>query len=73
MVAHDHTEYIDGCFRCELSRDEVAPNLYEVLKAVEAVYEDAQNGALEIDDPSLVRLFKVAGISEATEEELPTF
>lgn len=23
MVPHDHREYVEGCFRCELSRDEV--------------------------------------------------
>lgn len=23
-VAHDHTTFVAGCFRCELSRDEVA-------------------------------------------------
>lgn len=21
-VCHDHAEYVDGCFRCDLSRDE---------------------------------------------------
>jgi hypothetical protein len=23
MTAHDHREHVDGCFRCDLSRDEV--------------------------------------------------
>ena len=25
MTAHDHRTYVDGCFRCDLSRDEVDP------------------------------------------------
>lgn len=25
MSAHDHTERVPGCFRCDLSRDEVTP------------------------------------------------
>lgn len=24
-VPHDHTEYVEGCFRCDLSRDERKP------------------------------------------------
>ena len=23
MTAHDHRSYVDGCYRCELGRDEV--------------------------------------------------
>lgn len=25
MTQHDHTAYVEGCFRCELSREEPLP------------------------------------------------
>ena len=25
MSAHDHRTYVEGCYRCELSRDELDP------------------------------------------------
>lgn len=25
MSAHDHRAYVEGCFRCEISRDELDP------------------------------------------------
>jgi len=30
FVSHDHAEYVPGCFRCELSRDEM-----EVIREME--------------------------------------
>lgn len=29
MSAHDHSTFVPGCFRCELSRDEVEPECPE--------------------------------------------
>lgn len=29
MTAHEHREYVEGCFRCDLSRDEASWNMNE--------------------------------------------
>jgi hypothetical protein len=29
MIAHMHTEYVDGCFRCDLNKDEAADALLD--------------------------------------------
>jgi hypothetical protein len=34
MSAHDHSEFVEGCYRCDLSRDEVSdytPTIEEML------------------------------------------
>lgn len=41
MTQHDHTELTDGCFRCDLNRDEVA--------APEALTVDDVTGLLGSD------------------------
>ena len=28
MVQHNHREYVEGCYRCELSKDEVICGVY---------------------------------------------
>lgn len=33
MTPHDHTEYVQGCFRCDLSRTETAPTGTEATTA----------------------------------------
>lgn len=47
MTAHDHREYVEGCFRCEIGRDEAdrgdgyaAPLAHVVLKRA----ADVQHG-----------------------------
>lgn len=36
MTAHLHAEYVDGCYRCELSRDEIDP----LDAAIEAICDE---------------------------------
>lgn len=40
MTAHNHTQFVEGCYRCDLSRDEVTeytPTTEEVRDALMAV------------------------------------
>jgi len=48
MTAHAHAEYVDGCYRCDLNRDELRP-IWQgsraraaLLFALEAVYSGDQ-------------------------------
>ena len=36
MSAHDHREYVPGCYRCELSRDEAVETAEDLLLEVTA-------------------------------------
>lgn len=36
MVAHDHRERVPGCYRCELSRDEIIPAMELEIEDLEA-------------------------------------
>jgi hypothetical protein len=40
VTAHDHRTYVDGCYRCELSRDEVADATPEDVIAAELRVQD---------------------------------
>lgn len=51
MTQHLHSEYVEGCYRCDLSRDEVPPSPYvsiylargqaeRVLKVIRAAAAD---------------------------------
>lgn len=38
MTAHTHTEYVDGCFRCDLNRDEAEGTAYCEAEVQPAVF-----------------------------------
>lgn len=51
MSAHDHTTRVDGCFRCQLSRDEDV-----VAEVVEIVDEQARRLSEQVPAVRFVRL-----------------
>jgi hypothetical protein len=55
MTQHDHSRYVEGCFRCDLSRDEVRvatteqPHLFDIHRANEARDEAISRVELNAD------------------------
>lgn len=56
-VPHDHREYVDGCFRCELGRDEV-----ESIRRD----EEAEARALTLAERSTYMALRARGIDHDT-------
>jgi hypothetical protein len=47
VTAHTHTEYVEGCYRCDLSRDEAAQIEAEERAARGAAIRREVSAALE--------------------------
>jgi hypothetical protein len=55
MTPHDHREYVDGCYRCELSREVVADAIaLLVSKGIDTIEKyDALIAAIDAPAPEL--------------------
>lgn len=62
MTAHLHTTHVEGCFRCDLSRDEAADAMIDAL--AEAVRDVAPEPADNFVDPDTDKILDVEGVGE---------
>ena len=68
MSAHDHREYVEGCYRCDIGRDE----------AQRAEADDLWPDVLRLDDATWVALRELADqdgrtISDLVREAIATY
>jgi hypothetical protein len=62
VSAHDHTSYVEGCFRCDLSRDEVqVARASAVDRFLEVATEAALARSIRLDDHTFADEYPILG------------
>lgn len=69
MTAHSHTEFVPGCYRCDLNLDEM-PTPLEAAIAADEAYMDDHDNTVDGDSEERVRESLTAALDAAM---LPLF
>lgn len=64
MTAHDHTEFVPGCYRCDLNLDEM-PTPLEAAVAADEAYMDDHANTVDGDSEERVRESLTAALDAA--------
>lgn len=75
MTGHNHTEFVPGCYRCDLNLDEL-PTPLEAAIAADEAYMDDHNGTVDGDSEervleTLTAALDAANITKVILDEWP--